>query len=295
MSLTEPEQADWGLASPPFRRRGQGKVAQGRGRDLFLRSWCQRARHRAHARVVAAVVHKQRVLFDMHWQEAVLGLENHRRRLQAHVAQEVTSEDPLPVKPVNWGDLRRLEPISPVWGCDRGQPVDRYYIERFLQQHRDDIRGRVLEVKDAGYTRAYGGPLESSDVVDIAQDNASATLVSDLAARGSLPEDTFDCFILDPDPSYHSRDSERRRERLPDPPARGRGPGHVTLSESDRLRVRPQRGSVALHSRGGAADVRRHLRAGTGGDRGPWQRHGVHRLSHGVVLRRAGTARVGAP
>jgi len=34
----------------------------------------------------------------------------------------------------DWGDLRRLQPISHEFGYDRGLPVDRYYIERFLEQ-----------------------------------------------------------------------------------------------------------------------------------------------------------------
>ncbi len=51
---------------------------------------------------------------------------------------------------INWGELRRLTPISDVWGLDRGRPLDRYYIESFLERHRGDIRGRVLEVKDSG-------------------------------------------------------------------------------------------------------------------------------------------------
>ena len=83
-----------------------------------------------------------------------------------------------------------------MWGIDRGQPVDRYYIEQFLSHRREYIHGRVLEVKDPGYTRAYGQGVEVSDVVDVAQDNPSATLICDLASKGSLPENEYDCFIL---------------------------------------------------------------------------------------------------
>jgi peptidoglycan/xylan/chitin deacetylase (PgdA/CDA1 family) len=53
-----------------------------------------------------------------------------------------------------------------------------------------------LEVKDSGYAKAYGSTAECVDVVDIAQDNPSATLTCDLSARGALPEATYDCFIL---------------------------------------------------------------------------------------------------
>jgi hypothetical protein len=36
-----------------------------------------------------------------------------------------------------------LEPISRAFGYDRGTPIDRYYLDRFLDEHNGDIRGRV--------------------------------------------------------------------------------------------------------------------------------------------------------
>lgn len=44
--------------------------------------------------------------------------------------------------------LARLDPVSRTFGFDRGKPVDRWYIERFLAAHADDVRGRVLEVAE---------------------------------------------------------------------------------------------------------------------------------------------------
>jgi peptidoglycan/xylan/chitin deacetylase (PgdA/CDA1 family) len=146
--------------------------------------------------LVKAVLGKQRPLFDSYWREAVLGLENQRRRLQAHVEHDAAAQNVSVPSSISWGDLKRVEPISAVWGIDRGLPVDRYYIGRFLERNRQDIRGRVLEVKDPGYTQNYGSMVQCSDVVDIAQDNPSATLISDLSAKGSLPEAIYDCFIL---------------------------------------------------------------------------------------------------
>ena len=58
------------------------------------------------------------------------------------------------VRPAFLGTLRRTRPLSNDFGYDRGTPVDRYYIERFLAQHRSDVRGRVLEVKEPIYTEA---------------------------------------------------------------------------------------------------------------------------------------------
>jgi len=96
-----------------------------------------------------------------------------------------------------WGNLRRRRPFSEHFGNDRGTPVDRVYIERFLAAHAADVRGRALEVGDAGYTRRFGASaVTDSDIVDIDPGNEAATIVADLAQPGSLPDDRFDCFLL---------------------------------------------------------------------------------------------------
>ena len=94
------------------------------------------------------------------------------------------------------GSLRRTTPLSDHWGRDRGTPIDRYYIERFLERERSTIRGRVLEVLDADYTRRFGEGVEKSDVLDIDAQNSTATIVADLAAADAIPTGSFDCFIL---------------------------------------------------------------------------------------------------
>jgi hypothetical protein len=37
----------------------------------------------------------------------------------------------------------------------RSERIERYYIERFLSEHAQRIRGSVLEGKDAGYTPSF--------------------------------------------------------------------------------------------------------------------------------------------
>jgi SAM-dependent methyltransferase len=99
-------------------------------------------------------------------------------------------------RPAILGTLRRTIPLSPVYGYDRGTPVDRYYIEAFLEAHRQDIRGRVLEVKDSGYTDRFGRGVTERAVLDIDAANPRATIVADLAAADAIAADSFDCFIL---------------------------------------------------------------------------------------------------
>jgi SAM-dependent methyltransferase len=99
-------------------------------------------------------------------------------------------------EPIRWGNLRRQRPVS--WfGFARGTPVDRYYIEQFLTEHRLDIRGRVLEVEDALYTRRFGDDrVRSSDVLHVEPDYPGASIVGNLATGEGVPAATFDCIIL---------------------------------------------------------------------------------------------------
>jgi SAM-dependent methyltransferase len=117
---------------------------------------------------------------------------------QAQSVQEsIQRERCPPVGHVDFGDLRRVTPISRQFGFDRGQPIDRYYIERFLARCADDIRGRVLEIGDDSYTRQYGGDrVEISDVLHVREGNPQATIVADLSRADHIPSDSFDCIIF---------------------------------------------------------------------------------------------------
>jgi SAM-dependent methyltransferase len=99
-------------------------------------------------------------------------------------------------RPAWLGSIRRTTPLSDHWGRDRGTPVDRYYIERFLAEEREAIRGRVLEVLNADYTERFGVGVEKSDVLDIDPANVRATIVADLAAADDVLSESFDCFVL---------------------------------------------------------------------------------------------------
>ncbi|HVM98425.1 MAG TPA: methyltransferase domain-containing protein [Candidatus Acidoferrales bacterium] len=97
---------------------------------------------------------------------------------------------------VDFGRMRRMTPISRVFGLDRGRPIDRYYIERFLHRHAADIRGRVLEIGDDRYIRQFGGDrVAQADVLHYVDGNPKATIVDDLTRAEQIPAETFDCII----------------------------------------------------------------------------------------------------
>lgn len=102
-----------------------------------------------------------------------------------------------PVGWVNFGNLGTVKPISQDFGFDRGLPIDRYYIESFLNLHIQDIQGHVLEIKEPLYTQKFGGDrITRSDVLHVELGNSKATIVADLTKAEHLPSDTFDCIIL---------------------------------------------------------------------------------------------------
>jgi SAM-dependent methyltransferase len=98
---------------------------------------------------------------------------------------------------VQFGDFGRTTPVSPIFGIDRGFPIDRYYIEKFLDRHRRDVRGRCLEMGDAFYINKFGdGRVTQIDVMHVKEGNPAATIVADLTAADHVPSETFDCIIF---------------------------------------------------------------------------------------------------
>lgn len=108
------------------------------------------------------------------------------------------ADDIPPVGLVRFGSLRRLNPISREWGDDRGGPIDRYYITGFLDRHRQDVRGRVLEIAEDVYAKWFGGDrVTRIDILEYRSgEHPRATFVGDLTDAPNLPSDAFDCVIL---------------------------------------------------------------------------------------------------
>ena len=103
-----------------------------------------------------------------------------------------------PVGAVDLGDLDRIKPVSTDWGFDRGQPVDRLYIEGFLEKYEADIKGHCLEVANNSYTLRFGGDrVTQSDILENENipENEAATLVLDLVNTSQAPDERYDCII----------------------------------------------------------------------------------------------------
>lgn len=93
--------------------------------------------------------------------------------------------------------LSGTRPVRGGFGWGAGQCVDRRYVEGFLARHRDDVRGRVLEVGDDRYTRRFGdGDVRRSVVLHRDPGKPGTTVVGDLRRGGGLAGGSLDCVIL---------------------------------------------------------------------------------------------------
>ena len=109
-----------------------------------------------------------------------------------------------PVGHVRFGHLRRLTPISDIFGTERGDPIDRYYIDDFLTRHAGVseyasglISGRVIEIGESRYADRFGDrlALEQLDVLDVSPNNTRATVIADLTDAPNIESDSYDCVI----------------------------------------------------------------------------------------------------
>ncbi|MBK8227374.1 MAG: hypothetical protein IPK70_09405 [Flavobacteriales bacterium] len=88
-----------------------------------------------------------------------------------------------------------FEPVSRAFGFDRGQPIDRYYIEGFLSSKKECITGHVMEIGEDRYTRRFGSGVAQSEVLHFQGDAMAGQRIGDLTRHESLPHGAVDAFI----------------------------------------------------------------------------------------------------
>jgi SAM-dependent methyltransferase len=95
----------------------------------------------------------------------------------------------------SWGNLRRVTPLSTTYGFERGIPIDRFYVDKFLTARRSLLTGRVLEIQTTDHTRRYGSDVTVADTLDI-NPSFRPTYCCDLAHAEIVSSDSYDCFLL---------------------------------------------------------------------------------------------------
>lgn len=87
-------------------------------------------------------------------------------------------------------------PISCQFAAERGTPVDRFYIDKFLEENARFICGDVLEIEDATYTKRYGKKVRRSIVTDVSSHADGISYCMNLETGEGVQENVADCFIL---------------------------------------------------------------------------------------------------
>jgi SAM-dependent methyltransferase len=179
---------------------------------LYRTSWDGDLR----ARAMTQLLHKHRALFEAHVADVLAEREARllpmarrfrpllaaRNAAFAEIEQIRAREHELLAgrsaslaTPIG-GDARAT-PLARDWGFSRGTPVDRYYINAFLESCADDVRGVVLDVQEADNARRIGGDrITRVDVIDVQAHNRRATVVADLRCAPNVPAASYDCIVL---------------------------------------------------------------------------------------------------
>jgi len=88
------------------------------------------------------------------------------------------------------------KPLSNLYGLERGDAIDRFYIEGFLENNKNNIQGKCLELLNNEYTRKFGVAVNKSDILDIDKNNTRANIIGDIKNLTSIQDNQYDCIIL---------------------------------------------------------------------------------------------------
>ncbi|MDE6641161.1 MAG: hypothetical protein K2K63_11605 [Acetatifactor sp.] len=86
-----------------------------------------------------------------------------------------------------------LVPISRNYGTEFGKPIDRYYIEKFLENNREYIQGDVIEIEDTTYTKKYGHSLKSCFALHV--EEMEDCIKGNLETGEGIDDGMADCLI----------------------------------------------------------------------------------------------------
>lgn len=90
-----------------------------------------------------------------------------------------------------------LKPLSYNYGISRGGgSIARYYIEKFVEEHKDFIKGTVMEIGDGRYSSLGGSSVENLLILSLDDEKKEHYVKGNLETGEGLKEDYLDCIIL---------------------------------------------------------------------------------------------------
>ena len=88
------------------------------------------------------------------------------------------------------------KPSGREFGLERGTAIDRYYIERFLEENRELIYGDCLEIADNTYTLKYGADKVDNAYVLHVEGWGNNAIKGNLETGEGIEENKYDCAII---------------------------------------------------------------------------------------------------
>jgi len=88
-----------------------------------------------------------------------------------------------------------VQPISREFGTERGQAVDRYYIEKFLLHHCNYITGTVMEIGSNDYIKKFGGDKVQKELILHVAGWGKNTIKGNFETGEGIEENMADCLI----------------------------------------------------------------------------------------------------
>lgn len=87
-----------------------------------------------------------------------------------------------------------IKPVSNQYGLERGTPIDRIYVERFLEKSKKVITGKCLEIAENTYTLKYGREVEP--FILHVEGWGENVIKGNLETGEGIKEEFFDCVII---------------------------------------------------------------------------------------------------
>lgn len=88
-----------------------------------------------------------------------------------------------------------VRPLNRTFGFSRGTPIDRYYIENWLECNKKSICGDVLEIAEDTYTKRFGGDNVISHILHVSIEQ-EGVIRGNLETGEGIEENSMDCIIL---------------------------------------------------------------------------------------------------
>lgn len=89
-----------------------------------------------------------------------------------------------------------IKPLSYNYGHTRGGSIARYYIDSFVREHMEDIKGTVMEIGDARYSVLGGNAVRKRQILILEGKTEGDYIKGNLETGEGMQKESIDCFIL---------------------------------------------------------------------------------------------------